>query len=107
MPKWQVHHKYTILGLLKKYSINSYQGNTIKSFEKLNLHPDILKAVAHAKYEQTTAIQNKVVPLALKGVDVLGASKSGTGKTAAYVLPLLNKLHQTYQKYICVHPHLL
>jgi ATP-dependent RNA helicase RhlE len=62
------------------------------------LHPDILKAVAHAKYEQTTAIQNKVVPLALKGVDVLGASKSGTGKTAAYVLPLLNKLQKIVKK---------
>jgi len=70
------------------------KGNIIKSFEKLNLHPDILKAIAYAKYEQTTAIQNKVIPAAMKGVDVLGASKSGTGKTAAYVLPLLNKLQK-------------
>jgi ATP-dependent RNA helicase RhlE len=50
------------------------------------------------KYEQTTAIQNKVVPLAMKGVDVLGASKSGTGKTAAYVMPLLNKLQKVVKK---------
>ena len=64
------------------------KGNNIKSFEKLNLHPDILKAIAYVKYEQTTAIQNKVIPPALKGADILGASKSGTGKTAAYVLPL-------------------
>jgi ATP-dependent RNA helicase RhlE len=70
------------------------KGTIIKSFEKLNLHPDILKAIAHAKYEQTTAIQNKVIPPALKGADILGASKSGTGKTAAYVLPLLNKLQK-------------
>ncbi|HEY9190313.1 MAG TPA: DEAD/DEAH box helicase [Sulfurovum sp.] len=74
------------------------KGTTIKSFEQLNLHPDILKAVKHAKYEQTTAIQNKVIPLALKGVDLLGASKSGTGKTAAYVLPLLNKLNKIVKK---------
>ena len=72
----------------------SYKGTTIKAFEKLNLHPDILKAIAYAKYEQTTAIQNKVIPPALKGADILGASKSGTGKTAAYVLPLLNKLQK-------------
>jgi len=50
------------------------------------------------KLEQTTAIQNKVVPLAMKGVDVLGASKSGTGKTLAYVLPLLNKLQKVVKK---------
>ncbi|GIT97663.1 DEAD/DEAH box helicase [Sulfurovum sp. TSL1] len=70
------------------------KGKIIKSFEKLNLHPDILKAIASVKYEQTTAIQNKVIPPALKGADILGASKSGTGKTAAYVLPLLNKLQK-------------
>ncbi len=79
-------------------NIKFYQGNIIKAFEKLNLHPDILKAVAYAKYEQTTAIQNKVVPVAMKGSDILGASKSGTGKTAAYVLPLLNKLQKVVKK---------
>jgi len=48
----------------------------------------------YEKFEQTTAIQNKVIPLALKGVDILGASKSGTGKTASYLLPLLNRLQK-------------
>ena len=74
------------------------QGSTIKAFEKLNLHPDILRAVAHEKYENTTAIQNKVIPAAMKGIDILGASKSGTGKTAAFVLPLLNKLQKVVKK---------
>ena len=74
------------------------QGSTIEAFEKLNLHPDILRAVAHEKYENTTAIQNKVIPVAMKGIDILGASKSGTGKTAAYVLPLLNKLQKVVKK---------
>lgn len=74
------------------------KGNIIKSFEKLNLHPDILRAIEHAKYKQTTAIQNKVIPLAMKGIDILGASKSGTGKTAAYILPLLNKLQKVVKK---------
>ncbi len=50
-----------------------------------------MRAIA---YQNATAIQNKVIPVAMKGVDVLGASKSGTGKTAAYVLPLLNKLQK-------------
>jgi len=79
-------------------NIKFYQGNIIKAFEKLNLHPDILKAIAYAKYEQTTAIQNKVIPIAMKGTDILGASKSGTGKTAAYILPLLNKLQKVVKK---------
>ncbi|HFU77850.1 MAG TPA: DEAD/DEAH box helicase [Epsilonproteobacteria bacterium] len=71
---------------------------TIKAFEKFNLHPQILKAVAHEKYGHATAIQNKVIPAAMKGLDVLGASKSGTGKTAAYVLPLLHKLQKVVKK---------
>jgi len=68
------------------------KGVIIKAFEKLNLHPDILKAIDSEVYKQTTTIQKKVIPLALKGLDIIGASKSGTGKTAAYVLPMLNKL---------------
>ena len=76
----------------------SHKGTTIKAFEKLNLHPDILKALANTKFEQATAIQNKVIPAAMKGMDILGASKSGTGKTAAYVLPLLNKLQKVVKK---------
>jgi ATP-dependent RNA helicase RhlE len=70
------------------------QGTTIEAFQKLNLHPDILKAVEDEKYTNTTSIQKKVIPLALKNLDILGASKSGTGKTAAYVLPLLHKLQK-------------
>ncbi len=77
---------------------NITKDNTIKAFEKFNLHPQILKAVAHEKYENATAIQNKVIPAAMKGMDILGASKSGTGKTAAYVLPLLNKLQKLVKK---------
>jgi ATP-dependent RNA helicase RhlE len=84
-----------VLGFAQKAS---HKGTTIKAFEKLNLHPDILKAIANTKFEKTTAIQNKVIPPALKGFDILGASKSGTGKTAAYVLPLLNKLQKVVKK---------
>jgi ATP-dependent RNA helicase RhlE len=54
--------------------------------------------VAQEKYESATAIQNKVIPEAMKGADILGASKSGTGKTVAYVLPLLNKLQKVVKK---------
>jgi len=50
--------------------------------------------VADEKYESITAIQKRVIPVVMKGADVLGASKSGTGKTAAYLLPLLHKLQK-------------
>jgi ATP-dependent RNA helicase RhlE len=86
-------HQYAII-----HALLYAKGYPIKAFEKLNLHPDILKAIANAQFEQTTAIQNKVIPAAMKGLDILGASKSGTGKTAAYVLPLLNKLQKVVKK---------
>lgn len=79
-----------ILGIIR----NLLQGYTIKAFEKLNLHPNILKALAHEKYPHATAIQSRVIPLAMRGIDIIGASKSGSGKTAAYILPLLNKLQK-------------
>lgn len=50
--------------------------------------------MAQEHYPHATAIQNRVIPLAMKGIDIIGASKSGTGKTAAYILPLLNKLQK-------------
>ena len=78
--------------------IHCTKESTIKAFEKLNLHPDILKAVAAAQYENATAIQNKVIPVALKGSDVLGASKSGTGKTAAYVLTTTQQTPKSSKK---------
>ncbi|MEA1879141.1 MAG: DEAD/DEAH box helicase [Campylobacterota bacterium] len=54
--------------------------------------------MALENYPNTTAIQKKVIPAAMKGRDILGASKSGTGKTAAFVLPLLNKLQKVVKK---------
>ena len=60
----------------------------------MNLHPDIVKAVAKEGYKNTTTIQKRMIPLAIKGADVICASKSGTGKTAAYILPILNRLRK-------------
>lgn len=75
-----------------KYVIEfGLKGFTIQAFQKFNLHPDILKTIT---YENATAIQNRVIPVGMKGLDVIGASKSGTGKTVAYTLPLLNKLQK-------------
>lgn len=66
--------------------------NRIGSFEQLNLSSDILSAVAEAGYTTPTPIQSKVVPYVLAGQDVTGIAQTGTGKTAAFVLPLIQRL---------------
>jgi len=61
-------------------------------FEELNLAPAIIKAVLEQGYETPTPIQAQAIPLVLAGHDLLGGAQTGTGKTAAFVLPMLNKL---------------
>ncbi len=62
------------------------------SFEDLKLNPQLLRAVEEAGYGAPTPIQQRAIPLALGGQDVVGIAQTGTGKTAAYVLPLLMRL---------------
>jgi ATP-dependent RNA helicase RhlE len=64
------------------------------SFEKLGLAEPILRAVATEGYAQPTAIQSLAIPHVLAGRDLLGCAQTGTGKTAAFALPILHKLHQ-------------
>ncbi|MEY4884468.1 MAG: hypothetical protein RIS34_2322 [Pseudomonadota bacterium] len=62
------------------------------NFEDLNLAPAIVKAVREQGYETPTAIQAQAIPVVLEGHDLLGGAQTGTGKTAAFVLPMLHKL---------------
>jgi ATP-dependent RNA helicase RhlE len=62
------------------------------SFEQLGLCAELLDAVAANGYTQPTPIQSQAIPLILEGRDVLGGSQTGTGKTAAFTLPLLQRL---------------
>src|SRR6186713_3253091 len=62
------------------------------TFEELNLAPAILKAVLEQGYDTPTPIQAQAIPAVLKGVDLLGGAQTGTGKTAAFTLPLLQRL---------------
>ena len=64
-------------------------------FEELNLAPAILKAVHEQGYETPTAIQAQAIPVVLEGRDLLGGAQTGTGKTAAFVLPMLQRLSQS------------
>ena len=65
------------------------------NFEELNLAPAILKAVLEQGYETPTAIQAQAIPLVLAGQDLLGGAQTGTGKTAAFTLPILQRLSTT------------
>ena len=63
-------------------------------FEELGLNPELLRAVSSRGYKTPTPIQAQAIPAILKGKDVLGGAQTGTGKTAAFALPILNKLNE-------------
>ncbi len=62
------------------------------SFVKLNLHPSLLANISSLGYETPTLIQAKIIPVVIEGRDLLGIAKTGSGKTASFVLPILNQL---------------
>jgi ATP-dependent RNA helicase RhlE len=62
------------------------------SFAALGLRPEILRAVAEAGYTDPTPIQAKAIPVVLAGRDIMGGAQTGTGKTAGFALPILDKL---------------
>lgn len=63
-------------------------------FKELGLLPELVRAVQDAGYRQPTAIQATAIPPALEGRDVLGSARTGTGKTAAFCLPVLQECHE-------------
>jgi len=64
----------------------------MKQFSDLGLYPDILKAVEEKGYKTPSPIQEKAIPIVIKGGDLLAAAQTGTGKTAGFVLPILHQI---------------
>ncbi len=62
------------------------------TFESLGLSPEVLASVRHVGFEHPTPIQEKVIPTALAGKDIIGLAETGSGKTAAFCLPLADRL---------------
>jgi ATP-dependent RNA helicase RhlE len=62
------------------------------SFESLGLLPELVRALSDKGYTEATAIQSQAIPLIMNGEDVLGGAQTGTGKTAAFTLPVLQRL---------------
>lgn len=68
------------------------EAQRLASWPDLKLNPQLLRAVSELGFEHPTEVQRRVIPLVLGGQGVIGIAQTGTGKTAAYVLPLLKKL---------------
>ena len=62
------------------------------NFSDFGVDARLMRAIEHAGYESPTPIQAKAIPVAIEGKDLIGTAQTGTGKTAAFVLPILNKL---------------
>lgn len=62
------------------------------NFEQFNLNARLMQGIKHAGYETATPIQEAAIPAAVRGRDIIGTAQTGTGKTAAFVLPILHRL---------------
>ena len=63
-------------------------------FEDLSLSPTILRAVSDQGYTSPTPIQEQAIPIVLEGRDLIGCAQTGTGKTAAFAIPIIHNLHR-------------
>ena len=66
--------------------------NVILSFDSLGVSAPLLQALSRAGFHEPTPIQSKAIPAALEGRDILGCAQTGTGKTAAFVIPMIERL---------------
>lgn len=67
-------------------------------FDELGLMPQILRGIEEMGFEETTPIQAQAIPMVMSGIDVIGQAQTGTGKTAAFGIPLLQKTDPSYKK---------
>ena len=66
-------------------------------FEQLGLKEPLLKTLNNEGYVDPTPIQEQAIPVILSGKDLLGCAQTGTGKTAAFALPIIQKLHEEFK----------
>src|SRR5271154_3809970 len=76
------------------------------SFNTFGLSPQIMEGVAAMGYVDPTPIQLRAIPLILEGKDVIGSAQTGTGKTAAFALPILSKMvhHDPRTRFLVLEP---
>ena len=76
----------------KKSSSNKSATESESTFKDLDLTDEMMKALERAGYEIPSPVQAGVIPPALEGLDVMGQAQTGTGKTAAFTIPILEQL---------------
>jgi len=81
--------------------------NVKSPFSELNLIPQILKAIKEMEYNNPTTIQEKAIPKILENFDILGIAQTGTGKTAAFCLPILQLIYNRRKKRLPKSPRAL
>ena len=85
-----------LIKIIKKILITKRNGSKQQKenmyFDELYLNNDVLDALYDMHFDKCTPVQEKCIPLILKGKDILAVAQTGTGKTAAYLLPILSKL---------------
>lgn len=64
------------------------------TFQDLHLHRNILQVLEEEKYITPTPIQQQAIPVILEEHDLVGCAQTGTGKTAAFAIPIINSLHR-------------
>ena len=62
------------------------------NFEEFDLNDELIEAISHMGYAEATPIQEQAIPAIIKGKDIIACAQTGTGKTAAFVIPILNYL---------------
>src|SRR5512145_11264 len=79
-------------GSVRRANMAGMRPANTDGFEALGLDPRLLEVLAELGYEEPTPIQREAIPPLLEGRDVLGLAATGTGKTAAFALPMLQRL---------------
>ena len=74
----------------------------MKTFAEFGLEPKVLQAITELGFEESTPIQAKAIPIALARTDLIGQAQTGTGKTAAFGIPLINKIPVTEERIVAL-----
>lgn len=74
----------------------------MKTFQELGLEAKVLRAITEMGFEEATPIQEKTIPIAMEGQDLIGQAQTGTGKTAAFAIPLIQKIDVSEDKIVAL-----
>ena len=80
------------LGMGEDFFDESFPMEPAKSFQEMNLSRPLMKAIASMNFSHPTPIQSATIPVALLGRDICGCAATGTGKTAAFMVPVMERL---------------